>query len=85
MKRNLLISVAVLATMFLGSCKDDDPESNSIPEGTADAQINEDRTLVTSENVTNWTQYAVQVANLLTKDATTLKNAWVDDYKGLGN
>ena len=65
MKRNLLISVAVLATMFLGSCKDDDPESNSIPEGTADAQINEDRTLVTSENVTNWTQYAVQVANLL--------------------
>ena len=85
MKRNLLISVAVLATMFLGSCKDDDPESNSIPEGTADAQINEDRTLVTSENVTNWTQYAVQVANLLTKDATTLKNAWVDDYKGLGS
>ena len=85
MKKAVLISVAALATMFLGSCKDDEPESNGIPEGTANAEINEDRTLVTSENVTNWTQYAVQVANLLAKDATTLRNAWVTDYKGLGS
>lgn len=71
--------------MCLASCsKDDDVRPNTIPEGTSDVTVNEDRTQVTTANVTNWTQYAVQVANLLTKDATTLRNAWMVDYKSKG-
>lgn len=82
--KKLLLCVAA-ATCLLASCSnEDDPVSNTIPEGTADVTINEDDTKVTSQNVTNWTQYAVQVANLLTNDATTLRNAWLQDYKGKG-
>lgn len=82
--KKLLLCVAA-ATCLLASCSnEDDPVSNTIPEGTADVTIHEDDTKVTSQNVTNWTQYAVQVANLLTNDATTLRNAWLQDYKGKG-
>lgn len=76
--------VACAATLFVSSCSESEPAQKTIPEGTADTQINEDKTQVTPENVINWTQYAVQVANLLTKDASMLKSAWLDDYKGRG-
>lgn len=75
------------AMMSLGVCFTScskDSEIVSVPEGTANVSINEDDTQVTASNVTNWTQYAVQVANLLAKDASTLKNAWLVDYKNNG-
>jgi len=82
MKKKVFFSALIALFIGLVSCEKD--QNRSIPEGTDNVKINEDKTQVTSENVTNWTQYAVQVANLLTKDATTLKKAWAEDYKGNG-
>lgn len=88
MKKNYFMGAIVALTMCAASCSKDDSGNDAggvvIPEGTADVVINEDNTQVTAGNVVNWTQYAVQVANLLTKDATTLRNAWLEDYKGKG-
>lgn len=85
MNKKVLISAIMALGVCLTSCnKDDNGSSNEIPEGTSNVSINEDDTQVTASNVTNWTQYAVQVANLLTNDATTLRNAWLVDYKAGG-
>lgn len=80
----MICAMMALGVCFTSCSKDDDIESNEIPEGTSNVSINEDDTQVTASNVTNWTQYAVQVANLLTNDATTLRNAWLVDYKSGG-
>ena len=84
MKKTLIQGIMMAAGIFFASCSEDSMATNTIPEGTADTEINEDKTQVTAANVTNWTQYAVHVANLLTKDASTLSRAWLDDYKGRG-
>lgn len=85
MNKKVLISAIMALGVCFASCnKDDNGSSNEIPEGTSNVSINEDDTQVTASNVTNWTQYAVQVANLLTNDATTLRNAWLVDYKAGG-
>lgn len=84
MKKTLIQGIMMAAGIFFASCSEDSVATNTIPEGTADTEINEDKTQVTAANVTNWTQYAVQVANLLTKDASTLSKAWLNDYKGRG-
>lgn len=87
MKKKFLV-MSLLALGFTAvSCGDGnnnvpEPDPITMPEGTKDVNIDEDDTEVTAQNITNWTQYAVQVANLLTKDATTLKNAWLVEYKG---
>ena len=79
----MFVLFLVLGLTITACSKEED--ENTIPEGTADVTIDEDNTEVTASNVTNWTQYAVQVANLLTKDATDLKNAWSEDYNGKGS
>lgn len=85
MNKKVLISAIMALGVCFASCnKDNNGSSNEIPEGTSNVSINEDDTQVTASNVTNWTQYAVQVANLLTNDATTLRNAWLVDYKAGG-
>lgn len=83
MNKKVLFGVMMTLGVCFTSCSKDS-EIVSIPEGTANVSINEDDTQVTASNVTNWTQYAVQVANLLAKDASTLKNAWLVDYKNNG-
>ena len=83
-KKVMICAMMALGVCFTSCSKDEDVESNEIPEGTSNVSINEDDTRVTASNVTNWTQYAVQVANLLTNDATTLRNAWLVDYKSGG-
>ena len=84
MNKKVMIGAMMALGVSFTSCSSDDAVSNEIPEGTANVSINEDDTKVTASNITNWTQYAVQVANLLTKDATTLKDAWLVDYKNEG-
>lgn len=83
-KKVMIGALMALGVCFTSCSKDDDGSSNEIPEGTSNVSINEDDTQVSASNVTNWTQYAVQVANLLTNDATTLRNAWILDYKNKG-
>ena len=83
MNKKVLIGAMMVLGVCFTSCSKDDIAS--IPEGTANVSINEDDTKVTASNVTNWTQYAVQVANLLTKDATALRDAWLVDYKNNGS
>ena len=61
---------------------DEENNEKTIPEGIADVNFEENQTAVTDANLTNWVQYSVQVANLLTKDASDLKNAWTDSYNG---
>ena len=81
--RKYLFLMGLMATgLALTACGEDDEKT--IPEGTANVTIDEDDTRVTSDNLTNWTQYAVQVANLLTKDAINLYKAWAEDYNGNG-
>lgn len=81
MKKNIL-SVALLSLgMCIASCGDD-TVVQSIPEGTKEVSIEEDELDINEQNLTNWTQYAVQVANLLTKDATSLRRAWAESYNG---
>lgn len=84
MNKKVVISAMMALGVCFASCNKDDNSSNEIPEGTSNVSINEDDTQVSASNVTNWTQYAVQVANLLTSDATTLRNAWLVDYKSGG-
>ena len=82
MKKNLfLVGLLAMGLATFTACNDDDNEK-TIPEGIADVNFEEDQTTVTNENLTNWVQYSVQVANLLTKDATDLEKAWSEDYKG---
>lgn len=82
MKKNLLFLGLVAMSMSLTSCSEDDEKE--IPEGTSQVTIEEDQLEITQSNLVNWTQYSVQVANLLTSDATSLRNAWARDYKGEG-
>lgn len=84
MKKNLLMFGLLTLSLTFNACGGEENEK-TIPEGTSEVTIDEDKTEVTSSNVTNWTQYAVQVANLLTKDAIDLKNAWSEDYNGKGS
>lgn len=82
MKKNLLFLGLVAMSLSLTSCSEDDEKE--IPEGTSQVTIEEDQLEITQSNLVNWTQYSVQVANLLTSDATNLRNAWARDYKGEG-
>ncbi len=82
MKKNLLFLGLVAMSLSLTSCREDDEKE--IPEGTSQVTIEEDQLEITQSNLVNWTQYSVQVANLLTSDATSLRNAWARDYKGEG-
>lgn len=84
MMKNVFIGALAALALTTMSCSNEVLVPGTMPEGTADTQINEDKTQVTPENVVNWTQYAVRVANLLTRDATTLRNAWLTDYRGKG-
>lgn len=82
MKKNLFLTgLLAIGLVTFTACEEENKEK-TIPEGIADVNFEEDRTAVTNENLTNWVQYSVQVANLLTKDASDLKNAWTDSYNG---
>lgn len=82
MKKNLFLTgLLAIGLATFTACEEENKEK-TIPEGIADVNFEEDRTAVTNENLTNWVQYSVQVANLLTKDASDLKNAWTDSYNG---
>lgn len=81
MKKTFLWGLMALS-MSMVACSSDDDNKVTIPEGTSEVTIDTDELVVSKSNVTNWTQYAVQVANLLTKDATTLRDAWKESYKG---
>lgn len=79
MKKIRFAFFAMLAIGSLASCKKEGVKV--IPEGTADVAIEEDDFEVTSDNITNLTQYAKQVADLLTADSESLRNAWEKSYK----
>ena len=83
MKKYLFTFALFVIGLSFTAC-DENEKNKNIPEGTAEVNIEEDDTEVTSENLTNWTQYSVQVANLLTSDATSLMKAWKEDYKNEG-
>lgn len=77
-------TLILLAVFMLAACGDDNSGETlkTIPEGTADVTLEEDRTEVTSTNVANWTAYAQRVADLLAQDAATLHADWAQAYKG---
>lgn len=80
MKKNVfLVALLAMGLTTFTAC-DEENNEKTIPEGIADVNFEEDQTAVTDANLTNWVQYSVQVANLLTKDASDLKNAWTDSY-----
>lgn len=82
MKKNVfLVALLAMGLTTFTAC-DEENNEKTIPEGIADVNSEEDQTAVTDANLTNWVQYSVQVANLLTKDASDLKNAWTDSYNG---
>lgn len=82
MKKNVfLVALLAMGLTTFTAC-DEENNEKTIPEGIADVNFEEDQTVVTDANLTNWVQYSVQVANLLTKDASDLKNAWTDSYNG---
>ena len=82
MKKNVfLVALLAMGLTTFTAC-DEENNEKTIPEGIADVNLEEDQTAVTDANLTNWVQYSVQVANLLTKDASDLKNAWTDSYNG---
>lgn len=82
MKKNVfLVALLAMGLTTFTAC-DEENNEKTIPEGIADVNFEEDQTSVTDANLTNWVQYSVQVANLLTKDASDLKNAWTDSYNG---
>lgn len=82
MKKNVfLVALLAMGLTTFTAC-DEENNEKTIPEGIADVDFEEDQTAVTDANLTNWVQYSVQVANLLTKDASDLKNAWTDSYNG---
>lgn len=82
MKKNLFLAgLLAMGLATFTACSDDDNQK-TIPEGIADVNFQEDQTNVTRENLTNWVQYSVQVANLLTKDASDLNKYWSEDYNG---
>ena len=82
MRKEWIVMGTMALSLGLTACSDDDEKE--IPEGTADVTINDNNLDVTSTNVANWTLYAQAVANLLAKDASDLREAWLDDYKGEG-
>lgn len=82
MKKNVfLVALLAMGLTTFTAC-DEENNEKTIPEGIADVNFEEDQAAVTDANLTNWVQYSVQVANLLTKDASDLKNAWTDSYNG---
>ena len=81
MKNVFLVALLAMGLTTFTAC-DEENNEKTIPEGIADVNFEEDQTAVTDANLTNWVQYSVQVANLLTKDASDLKNAWTDSYNG---
>lgn len=82
MKKNVfLVALLAMGLTTFTAC-DEENNEKTIPEGIADVNFEEDQTAVTDANLTNWVQYSVQVANLLTKDASDLKSAWTDSYNG---
>ncbi len=82
MKKNLfLVGLLAMGLTTFTACEDDNKEK-VIPEGIADVNFEEDQTAVTNENLTNWVQYSVQVADLLTKDAYALDSCWRENYNG---
>lgn len=82
MKKNVfLVALLAMGLTTFTAC-DEENNEKTIPEGIADVNFEEDQTVVTDANLTNWVQYSVQVANLLTKDASDLKNAWTASYNG---
>ena len=82
MKKNVfLVALLAMGLTTFTAC-DEENNEKTIPEGIADVNFEEDQTAVTDANLTNWVQYSVQVANLLTKDASDLKNAWTNSYNG---
>ena len=80
-KKVFLVALLAMGLTTFTAC-DEENNEKTIPEGIADVNFEEDQTAVTDANLTNWVQYSVQVANLLTKDASDLKNAWTDSYNG---
>ena len=82
MKKNLFLTALLAMGLTTFTACEDDNKEKTIPEGIADVNFEEDQTTVNNANLVNWVQYSVQVANLLTEDATKLKNAWNDSYKG---
>ena len=80
-KTVFLVALLAMGLTTFTAC-DEENNEKTIPEGIADVNFEEDQTAVTDANLTNWVQYSVQVANLLTKDASDLKNAWTDSYNG---
>ncbi|MGN0233103.1 MAG: imelysin family protein [Bacteroidaceae bacterium] len=82
MKKFYLLAGLIATGLVTFTACEDNTVEKTIPEGIADVNFEEDKTTVTAENLTNWVQYSVQVANLLTKDASDLKSAWTDSYNG---
>lgn len=82
MKKNVFLVALLAMSLTTFTACDEENNEKTIPEGIADVNFEEDQTAVTDANLTNWVQYSVQVANLLTKDASDLKNAWTNSYNG---
>lgn len=74
MKKQIMMAGLMIGCMLFTAC--DEENERVIPEGTQEVTIQEDKTEVTGDNLVQWTQYCVQVANLLSRDANTLRDAW---------
>ena len=89
MKKNFFILGLMAIALNAVSCSSDDenndnvvgPESNTMPEGTADVTINETDANY-ADYATNWCKYAVAVSSLLKDDAATLYKAWYEGLNG---
>ncbi|MDD7303824.1 MAG: imelysin family protein [Bacteroidaceae bacterium] len=76
-----LLAAALTMGLTLTACKDDNKVTPTVPEGLADIEFLEENTSVTTANSKNWGAYSVQVAHLLSKDATELEQAWKNRYR----
>lgn len=88
MKKNFfilgLMAIALTAASCSGDNKDNnvpEPESKTMPEGTADVTINETDANY-ADYQTNWCSYAVAVSSRLKDDATMLYKAWNEGLNG---
>lgn len=87
-KRSFFYSALVALNMAFAmtACSDEDePTPDPTPDPNPPVEENDPYTLdYTAENADAWGNYMYQTALLLDQDATSLYNAWNEDYEGNG-
>lgn len=82
-------ALAVCMAFSMSACSDDDPEPNPSPTpgGEDDDPVEEVSPYdlnYTADNAAAWGNYMYHTALLLDQDATSLYQAWMEDYDGNG-